>query len=101
MAVKFTVSPVRSHENLQFVVIGFEIEGGIIEPTELSSLTPPQIPAGCGVLLSGRGPVWLYSFLTHWYHPALFIAVFDPRFKAGVVTESHTKKVKPGDLIPV
>lgn len=70
----------------------------------LNSLMPPDPVslrfAHKGVVLSGRGPVWLFGFLVHFYHPTKFVATFDPRLKGAVVVESHGSKWKPGDLIP-
>ncbi len=98
--VKFTVST-KKHGNLEFILVEFQIDGGVIEPSELSQLSPPEVPLGKGVVISGRGPIWLYAFLVHHFHPAKFVATFDPRLKSGVVVESHTKDVGVGDLIPV
>jgi len=99
--VKFTVSPIKKHNDLQFVIVEFSIEGGVIEPAELKEIVPPQVPPKCGVVLSGRGPIWLFCFLAHHFHPAAFIGSFDPRLGAAVITESHVKGIAPGDLIPV
>ncbi len=51
------------------------------------------------VVLSGKGPVWLYSYITHMYHVVKVFAVFDPRIGKGIVTASHTPEYSPGDLI--
>jgi CRISPR-associated protein Csx3 len=54
-----------------------------------------------GIILSGRGPIWLYCYLTHYYHPTKFIATYDPRLNGAVIVESHTKDYKSGELIEV
>jgi len=54
-----------------------------------------------GVILSGRGPVWLFGFLIHFYHPTLFVATYDPRIGGAIVVQSHSKKYKAGDIIPL
>jgi len=51
-------------------------------------------------VLSGRGPIWLYCYLAHYYHPTKFIATFDPRL-GGVITESHASDYKVGEIIKV
>jgi len=53
------------------------------------------------VVLSGRGPIWLYCFLTHFYHPTKFIAVYDPRIGGGVIVETHTPGYSVGDTLEV
>jgi len=52
-------------------------------------------------VLSGRGPVWLYGFLVHFYHPTSAVAIFDPRLGGAVVVESHNQDFKVGDLIKI
>ena len=99
MAVKFNVKNVD--ENV--VVVEFELESGVITPEELPEVIAelPKVEAGVGVVLSGRGPVWLFGAMVHEYHPTPFVACYDPRLGGGVVVESHTKEVKLGDVIPV
>lgn len=86
-------------EREEYVIIEFELDGPIV-PEALRSIRPPSVPAGKGVILSGRGPIWLYGYLIHHYHPATFIATYDPRIGA-VVVESHTSKYRIGDIIKI
>lgn len=51
-------------------------------------------------MLSGRGPIWLYCYLIHYYQPTKFIATFDPRIGA-VIVESHNPDYKVGEIIEV
>lgn len=75
-----------------------------ISPSVLKSLAPPDPVAlrfaHKGVILSGRGPVWLFGFLVHFYHPTKFVATFDPRLDGAVVVESHGSEWQVGDVIP-
>ena len=80
----------------EFTVVHFEIDG-VLEPKELKSLNPPKVKANKGVVLSGRGPIWLYAFLVHYYHPVAWVGTYDPRIGV-VVVESHVPEVKPGDV---
>jgi CRISPR-associated protein Csx3 len=79
-------------------LIEFEIECGVITPQEVFSVELPQVPFQKGVVISGRGPIWLYGRLIHHFHPAKWVAVYDPRLGA-VVVQSHTPEVKEGDVI--
>jgi CRISPR-associated protein Csx3 len=81
------------------VLIEFEIEGGITTPEEVFSVPLPQVPPARGVIISGRGPIWLYGRLIHHFHPARWVAVFDPRLGGAVVVASHWPEVKPGQII--
>ncbi|MFN4226532.1 MAG: CRISPR-associated ring nuclease Crn3/Csx3 [Candidatus Ratteibacteria bacterium] len=95
--IKFNIK----HKN-NFTLIEFELLKDL-EPSDLSNLKPPDhVKAGFAsdiIILSGRGPIWLYGYLIHFYHPTKAIAIFDPRLNGAVVIESHTKDFKVGDLI--
>jgi len=80
-------------------VVHFELAQPL-QPTQLSIISPPQLPDPTkGVVLSGRGPIWLYAYLLHHYHPVPFLAVFDPRLAGAVVVASHHPDAKVGDII--
>ena len=83
-----------------YTLVQFDLEN-IISPDSLKSLAPPKVDGRKGVVLSGRGPIWLYCYLTHFYHPTKFIAVYDPRISGGVIVESHTPNHSVGDVIKV
>lgn len=94
----------RLSYNEGYAVLSFSFNDKI-EAQILSALSPPDPIAHHfahkGVVLSGRGPVWLYCFLTHFYHPTKFVATYDPRLQGAVVVESHGSQYKVGDVIPV
>ncbi|WEU40282.1 MAG: CRISPR-associated ring nuclease Crn3/Csx3 [Candidatus Odinarchaeum yellowstonii] len=81
-----------------WTIVSFELDG-VIAPDDLKRVSPPEVNNSKGVILSGRGPIWLYCFLTHFYHPALFIATHDPRLGGAVVVESHSPSYQIGDVI--
>jgi len=76
-----------------------------IEPKDLKDINPPDPVKNRFsqnlVILSGRGPIWLYGFLIHFYHPVRAIAVFDPRLDSAVIIESHTIEFRVGDITKV
>ena len=94
MAINFKIE-----EKESFTLIEFELDGPI-SPEELKNLEVPKVDFKKGVVISGRGPVWLYAFLVHEYHPARWVGTFDPRLGA-VVVQSHTTEVQVGDVIEV
>lgn len=75
-------------------ILAFLIEGGVLKPEELARLEDglrhiangfdPSAP----VIVSGRGPLWLYAQIMHHMHYLPTVAVWDPRAKAGVVVAS-------------
>ncbi|WP_457679146.1 CRISPR-associated ring nuclease Crn3/Csx3 [Thermovibrio sp.] len=90
---------VKELQNLEANLIEFEIEGGITTPEEAFQVELPKVPLNKGLILSGRGPIWLYGRLIHHYHPSRWIGVFDPRLNGAVVVASHWPAVKPGQVI--
>lgn len=102
-------SPIDSKLLYQHLHIKITAADGIITPADLKGLL---LPAGMiwsqGVVLEGRAPIWLYSYLTHACHPAAWLGCFDPRMGTGeaqtggaVVVMSHIKTVKVGEVIAV
>ena len=74
---------------------------GVFKVENLPKL-PDEIPSDVGtkgVVLSGRAPIWVYAFLTHYYHPRPWVATYDPRLGGAVVVVSHTSEVKVGEII--
>jgi len=94
MAIQFKVE-----EKENFSLVEFEIEGGVCNPNDLKGLNMPAIDHTKGVVISGRGPIWLYGVILHEYHPAKWVGVFDPRLGGGVVVQSHDPEVKVGDVV--
>jgi CRISPR-associated protein Csx3 len=85
-------------EKKTYSIVHFELDEAIT-PGNLVSLNPPKVNLTKGVILSGRGPIWLYCYLTHYYHPSKFIASYDPRVGGAVIVESHSSEYKVGEII--
>ncbi|WP_048036597.1 CRISPR-associated ring nuclease Crn3/Csx3 [Methanosarcina mazei] len=91
--IKFT-----SKEEREYTLISFEMDD-LLSPEDLIALTPPNVNGAKGVILSGRGPIWLFCFLTHFYHPTKFIATYDPRLGGAVIVERHAPGYEIGSVI--
>lgn len=101
-----------SGENLEFSVE--ERDGGWLmvtcqqadpsvplDPADLGNITPPEVPMGARVILSGRMPNWLAASLAMAYHGrARAVALFQPGVGA-TVAWTHSKSVLLGAIIPV
>lgn len=85
-------------EKEKFTLVSFEIPD-ILTPGDLTALSPPKVNGAKGVVLSGRGPIWLYCFLTHFYHPTKFVATYDPRLEGAVIVEKHASGYEIGSVI--
>lgn len=68
-----------------------------ITPADLSKI---NITVDCPsiVAITGRGPIWLYSVLTHVLHIAVALYVFDPRL-GYVCVSTHHPDYKVGDVL--
>ncbi|MBS7288911.1 MAG: CRISPR-associated protein Csx3 [Candidatus Freyarchaeota archaeon] len=87
-------------EREEYTIIHFELRD-VLSPEALRDMEPPQVKGTKGVVLSGRGPVWLYCFLAHHYHPTLFVATYDPRLGGAVIVESYSPNYKVGEILKV
>ena len=88
----------RIKEFKDYTIVHFDLEN-TIKPEELKNLEAPRVNPRKGVIISGRGPIWLHCFLAHKYHHTKFVAIYDPRLGA-VVVQSHTD-LKEGDVLDV
>ncbi len=82
-------------------ILEFEIVGGVIDPTpelyEKVYQAANEIFSKEGWnnlwVLSGRGPVWLYSALTHIAHPTAGLAIYEPRMNKAIIVSRHRKDI--------
>ncbi len=91
------------HEH--FTMIEFKLIDDLIKPADLSKISLPdglESRRSKGLVISGRGPVWLFGHLLHLAHPFAWVATFDPRLDGGVVVQTHIPSGPClGDIIPV
>lgn len=90
MAILFNMSSIDADGQFPATLLEIEIEGGVCEASDLAKIVVPNVPGDRGILISGRAPVWLFSFLTHHFHVCQWVATFDPRLAGGVVTSRHS-----------
>lgn len=83
----------------------FTIEDDILGPEDLPYCSLPAEVLDrqhLGLIISGRGPVWLYARLVHEAHPFAWVATADPRLQGAVVVTRHRKDSPPiGSIIPL
>lgn len=95
-----------AYQHLHIEIVGTD---GLIEPVDLSRLAlPKDMVWSQGVVLEGRSPIWVYSYLTHACHAAAWVACFDPRLgdpvpRSGgaVVVATHTHEVRVGEVLKI
>ena len=98
--VKWKVYSVNENTTL----VEFELKRNL-EPADLNVISPPD-PVKLGfssktVILSGRGPIWFYVFISHKYHIVRVLAIYDPRLNGAVIVASHDVGFKEGEFIPL
>lgn len=86
----------------QLLTINLTRKDRIIFPEEITDLElPPGIDTNCGVVISGRAPIWLHGYLIGELHPTVWVAYYEPRLHSGIVAATHTYEVKIGQVIPL
>ncbi len=103
MALHLHLSEPLSVQGLKYQLLSIELTKSdrLIEPQDIKNLElPPDIDTTGGVVISGRAPMWLYSYLTHELHPTAWIACYDPRLGA-VVSATNSRQVYIGQVIPI
>jgi len=84
--------------DLAFQVVEIVLDG-VATPDELAQLRLPDgLNPRLGVVLTGRAPIWLYGWLVHECHCTRWVACYDPRLGA-VVVSSHHPEARVGQVI--
>ncbi|MFB2898396.1 CRISPR-associated ring nuclease Crn3/Csx3 [Aerosakkonemataceae cyanobacterium BLCC-F50] len=95
--IRFSLDHQQNPQSLKYQLLSIELisEDRIISPEELTDLELPSgINTTIGVIISGRAPIWLYSYLVHELHPTAWIATYEPRFHCAIVVATHSRLVK-------
>jgi len=93
----------------QYLHIRITSADGLLVPDDLKAMTlPTDLVWSIGVVIEGKAPIWLYSYLVHECHAAVWVACFDPRLRDGtpnsggaVVVATHSRQVSIGQVIAV
>jgi CRISPR-associated protein Csx3 len=102
-AIQLSRSLRQTPEGLPYQHLNIQLTSadGIITPEDLRGLRLPEtIDWRQGVVIEGRAPIWLYGYLVHLCHPALWVACYDSRLGA-VVVATHTHAVTVGQVLPL
>ncbi len=102
--IRLQLSNHLNPQGLKYQLLSIELTrpDRIIYPEELAQLELPKgIDTTGGVVISGRGPIWLHGYLIHELHPTAWVAYYEPRMQAAIVAATHTRLVKIGQVIPL
>ncbi len=88
------------------ILLHIVLATGLIETDELTDLlaaVAERVPSGGEepIIISGKLPVWAFAALTHYFHARPWVATFDPRYGAGIVTATHVRGIEVGQRFPV
>lgn len=92
--VRWMVQPARDA-----VRIAATLPEHYIDISQLPEVAAPLAPAGAGVILDGRLPVWLYASLAQTYAAASWLAVHQPALGGHVVVHSQDRRYPVGQLL--
>ena len=99
--IELRVMPHQTQRGLNYQHLNFQFTtpDNLIEPSDLKGLEiPKQIDWKQGVVIEGKGPLWLYGYLTHECHPAAWVGCYDTR-RGAVVVSTHTREVSVGQVL--
>lgn len=102
--VRLSLSNHSNPQGLKYQLLTVELtrKDRIIYPEELADVElPPGIDTRNGVVISGRGPMWLHDYLVYELHPTAWIGSYEPRYHSAIVVATHTRLVKIGQVIPL
>ncbi len=100
-SVRFQLSEQQDYEGLRYQWLTIELlsESGVIEPQDLVNLElPEEIDTNIGIVITGRAPTWLYSYLMRELPSTAWIASYDPRLGA-VVVSTELQHVRVGQVL--
>ncbi|MEG4109832.1 CRISPR-associated ring nuclease Crn3/Csx3, partial [Microcoleus sp. S13_C5] len=90
--IELKIIPNQTQDGLAYQHLRLLIttQDGIITPDDLQGLKLPQdVQLSQGIVIEGRGAIWLYGYLVHECHPAAWVGCYDPRLE-GRVSASQT-----------
>ena len=93
--IELEVTARQTLEGMLYQRLYFRIatDDGVIAPADIKGLKLPEgIQFNQGIVIEGKGPIWLYGYLIHECHPAAWVGCYDPRLGA-VVVATHTHDV--------
>lgn len=100
--IRLSLANKQSLSGLPYQQLDIEIltTDRILSPTDLIGLELPSgINTSCGVVISGRAPIWLYAYFIHELHPTKWVACYDPRLSGAVVVATHSNQTSIGQVI--
>jgi len=102
--VQLEVTELRTLEgDYQTLVINLHLEAGErLKPNALGSLElPSELDLSREVILFGKAPIWLYSYLVHCCHSAPWVGCYAMEEQSAVLVHSRVSHKAAGDKVCV
>ncbi len=90
---------IQCHESPDYVHVKGILPAAYLDYSQLEMLAVPPVPAGFGVVLSGKLPHWLYTSLALTYRAVPWLAVYQPQLGCALVVYSADEGRVIGDCI--
>jgi CRISPR-associated protein Csx3 len=101
-AIELKIIPHQTQDGLAYQLLRLRIttQDSIITPEDLQGLKIPEnVQFSQGIVIEGRGAIWLYAYLVHECHPAAWVGCYDPRLDGAVVVATHKHEVSIGQVL--
>jgi CRISPR-associated protein Csx3 len=101
-AIQLSLLPQQTSDGAPYQHLKIQLMSadGIITPEDLQGLQLPEtIDWQQGIVIEGRALIWLYGYLVHLCHPALWVACYDSQLGA-VEVASHSHEIRLGQILP-
>ncbi len=91
----------QSDEGPDFLHLQGVLPDDYLDYSQLDQLSLPPLPAGLGVVLSGKLPHWLITSLALTCRAAPWIGVYQPQLNCAVIVYSADQTHHIGDCLPI
>lgn len=100
-----SITPIQTTiDDIKMTIVHMEFEKPL-EPSDLPYVlegikSTMKYVEGDVVILSGRGPIWLFVAVAHAFHGIIqHVATFDPKLQGAVIVMGHSRKFSLGQVI--
>lgn len=88
------------HQRSDHIHLEFTLADAHLDYSESTDLAVPIVPGDCGLVLSGKLSLWLWTALAITYRDASWLAVYQPRWgDRALVIRSRVAQVPPGEMV--
>jgi CRISPR-associated protein Csx3 len=99
-AAKNALLQARLHQRADHVRVELTLRDSYLDYAEAEGLCTPPAPGGCGVVISGKLPMWLWTAAALAYRSAPWLGIYQPQLSdQAVIVQSSVEQLAVGQLI--